>query len=112
IEAAAVCDARKLKIESGPLVPLAALLRMNEIELESAPTLLLHAAGEVVTIDPECYRAIDVMCGVHTLNNLHRVTLLGPRVLEQTLPSRLKAIADLPKSVAARLGKTDFGAPD
>jgi len=112
IEAAAAGDAGKLKVESGPLAPLAALLRMSEIELEGAPSLLLHAAGLVVTIDPECCRAIDAMCGVPTLNNLHRVTLVGPQALEQTLPTRLKAIADLPKGVAARLDKTEFGAPN
>jgi len=40
IEAAALGDSANLQVQGGPLAPLAALLRMNEIELEGAPTLL------------------------------------------------------------------------
>jgi tetratricopeptide (TPR) repeat protein len=110
IEGAALGEASKHQFQGGPLAPLAALLRMNEIELESAPNLLLRAASEVLTVDPECYRAIDAMCSVPTLRNLRRFTALGPQVIDQSVPKSLKSISGLPKGVADHLEDIGFGA--
>ncbi len=61
IEAAAVCDLAALNAQRGRMAPLAALLRMAEIETEGAPSLSVRAAGEVLTVDRACVRAIDAM---------------------------------------------------
>jgi tetratricopeptide (TPR) repeat protein len=107
IEAAAHCDVEKLQSQRGPLAPQAAVLRLAIIETESAPSLLLQTAREVVAIDPECLRAIDAMCGIPTLKILDHATLLGPRLLNAALSRRLKSIADLPKGVAQQIGRSD-----
>lgn len=107
VEAAARCDAIALKAQRGRLAPLAGLLRLAQVETDDAPSLLDHTARELLAIDPECLRAIDAMCGLHALKILDRATLLGPQTLTETLRTRLNSIADLPKSVADRIGGRD-----
>jgi tetratricopeptide (TPR) repeat protein len=103
IEAYSKNDLARLKVEDGPDVKLAALLRLLAVEYPAQTTQSLKMAREVVELVPECFRAHDAMCRASGVSNLHIATTYGPQVFVQLLPSRLKAIEGLPVKVPDQL---------
>jgi tetratricopeptide (TPR) repeat protein len=65
----------------------------------------LLAARDVLTLEPECYRAHDAMCRFGGVTNLHEATTTGPATFAQALPQRLQAIDALPDIVRQHLEK-------
>jgi tetratricopeptide (TPR) repeat protein len=98
IDACARCDSRRLQAAAngGPRAKLAALLFLTSVEYPTMPSLTLQAADQVVELEPDCFRAIDAMCRVQGVANMHIATLLGPRALEELLPVKLRAVSALP----------------
>ncbi len=96
IDAAARHDVDRLGQAPAGAAGLASFLRMTLLEFPASPTLTTAAARDVLARAPECYRAIDAMCSVQALSDLHIATALGPQVLAQTLGARLKALPDRP----------------
>src|SRR5262249_37160692 len=78
---------------------LAALLRMLVSEYPTWTSAALRAARDVVALDPECYRAHELMCQVGGVANLHVATALGPQALSRLLPEKPDAIPSLPPGV-------------
>ena len=109
IDALAQCDLKRLKVDGGPQSALTALSRLSIIEFPGTATVVLQAAKDVLGIDPECYRAIDAMCAVGGVSNLHVATLLGPQMLEQAFPQRLAALEKLPAAVREQLDQPQAG---
>ena len=56
-------------------------------------------AQKVLRRDPDCFRAIDMMCQVGGINDLHVTTTLGPQILDRVLPAKLRMLDELPASV-------------
>ena len=90
---------------------LAALLRMMAVEYPTMTDLTLLAAKDVIAADPECYRAVETMCGVGGVTNLHEATTIGPQILAQTLPQKIQAIESIPKAVRDHLEDPKAGEP-
>jgi len=90
---------------------LAALLRMLAVEYPTMTDLTLLAAKEVIAADPECYRAVETMCGVGGVTNLHEATTIGPQTLAQTLPQKIQAIESIPKVVRDQFDDAKAGEP-
>jgi tetratricopeptide (TPR) repeat protein len=96
-------DLARLKTIGGPEQKLAAFLRMLALEFPHHSDIPLAAAGQVITQDPECFRAHDVMYKVGGVANLHVATMLAPQVLTQLVPKRIRAIETLPDGVRAAI---------
>ena len=103
IDAYARNDLEQLKVEEGPHVKLAALLRFLAVEYPPMIGQAFHVAQEVVKLDPDSYRAHDAPCRVGGVANLHIATTSGPQVFGQLLPAKLKGIETLPANVRKRL---------
>ena len=101
IDASARCDVRRLDAAAhgGPQAAVGALLLLTVQEYPALYNVTLPAARDVLALDPECYRAFDAICRVHGINNRHEATTIGPQVLDQMLPRRLRALATLPEGV-------------
>ena len=109
ISALVHCDAKALEAKGGANPKLASLLRLTLLEFPATPNVTLPAASDVLKLEPDCYRAIDAMCVIRAVSTLHVVTMLGPQMLEESLPKKLKAIESLPRPVRAFLEKPDGG---
>jgi hypothetical protein len=83
----------------GSQAKFAALLRLLALEYPHHSDLALHAAKKVLSSDPECFRAHDVMFRVGGVSNLHVATMFAPEVLTQAVPKRIGAIGSLPEDV-------------
>ena len=105
IEAYLARDAERLRLDNGPHRKLAALLRMMVFEYPTWTSVALQAAKDVVGIDPECYRAHELMCRVGGVANLHVATELGPATLARLLPEKLDALPSLPTGVRQALAR-------
>ena len=95
---------RRQGIESkrGPDGKLASLLRLSLLEFPPLARTTLAAASELIALEPDCFRAIDTVCAIRAVSTFQAVvTTLGPKALEEVLPSKLKAIDGLPRSVQA-----------
>ena len=98
-------DAERLRLEDGPHRNLAALFRMMVFEYPTWTAVALRSAKEVVALEPECYRAHDLMCQIGGVANLHVATELGPETLGRLLPEKLDAVPSLPKGVRQALAR-------
>jgi tetratricopeptide (TPR) repeat protein len=98
-------DAERLRRDAGTEPRLTALLRMMLLEYPTWTTAALQSAKEVISVDPECYRAHDLMCQVGGVANLHVATALGPQILAQVMPQKLNAFRSTPKVVKDALGR-------
>jgi tetratricopeptide (TPR) repeat protein len=98
---AAYChfDLTRLKKVGGQQARFAAFLRMLALEFPHHSDVALRAAREVLSDDPECFRAHDVMYRVGGVSNLHIATMFAPQVLTQAVPRRILAVGSLPESV-------------
>src|SRR5579864_575858 len=111
IDAYCQCDVERLAAAQVSHTALAGLLHFLAAEDYSfAPSQTLAAAGRMVEADPECCRAIDAMCQVGGVSNLHAATMAGLQVLDQAIPQRLLSLPDLPKEVEAAI-KQERGEP-
>ena len=112
IDALARCDAKGLRIMNGPHAKLAALLRLTVVEYPIiTSSTALQAAKDVLSADPECYRAHEVMCRVRGVSNGHVATTIGPEILAQSLPLKLAKLGDLPAVVRKYLDNPAGGEP-
>ena len=112
IDALARCDAKALRIMNGPHAKLAALLRLTVVEYPMiTSSTALQAAKDVLSADPECYRAHEVMCRVRGVSNGHVATTIGPQILAQSLPLKLAKLRDLPAVVRKYLDNPVGGEP-
>jgi hypothetical protein len=75
------------------------LLRLLALEYPHHSDVALRAAKEVLSSDPECFRAHDVMFRVGGVSNLHVATMFAPEVLTEAVPKRIGAIGSLPEGV-------------
>lgn len=82
---------------------LARLLGFRTIEHPSTKALTIKTGRALLKDNPECYHVIDALCTVGGVSLLHKVTQLGPAVLLQTLPHRLRQMPNLPGEVTAEL---------
>ncbi len=98
-------DAERLRLENGPHRNLAALLRMMVFEYPTWTAVALQSAKDVVALEPECYRADELMCQIGGVANLHVATELGPETLGRLLPEKLDAVPSLPKVVREALAR-------
>ena len=98
-------DAEGLRLENGPHRKLAAMLRMMVLEYPTWTAASLLAASAVVAVDPDCYRAHEVMCQIGGVANLHVATELGPETLSRLLPEKLDAVPSLPAGVRQSLAR-------
>ena len=71
--------------------------------------LTLQTARQVVELEPDCFRAIDAMCRVQGVANMHIATVLGPRALDQVVPEKLRAVSALPAQVRNALDRPAGG---
>lgn len=97
---------------SGPDSPLKRFLAFLTVERCGSSLYELQSAGAVLEASPDCYRAIDAMCSVGGVSNLHTVTLLGPRTLGARIYGRLKGLPSLPGRVSASARGLGAGAPE
>jgi len=100
-------DAAGLESKGGPHASLAAIARMTILEFPALANVSLPAESDVQKLEPDCFRAIDAMCSINAVSTQHVITLLGPQMLEQAVPRKLKAIASLPAEARAALEKPD-----
>ncbi len=96
-----------MNVSTGPLSPLAALLRLMVVEYPVMPDLTLLAAKDVLNLVPDCYRAHESMCRVGGVSNLHEATTAGPAIFARTTKQELLALETLPSSI-----KTHFENPE
>jgi WD40 repeat protein/tetratricopeptide (TPR) repeat protein len=91
-------DLASLRNTQGPQGRFAALLRMLAQEF---PLSLVssRAATAVLALDPECFRAYDVICEVGGIGNLHSSTVTAPQTLDRVVPRQVRGIETLPLSV-------------
>ncbi|MGP0067546.1 MAG: tetratricopeptide repeat protein [Isosphaeraceae bacterium] len=92
-------DLAGLKKVGGSQAKFAALLRLIALEYPHHSDLVLHAAQELLSADPECFRVHEVMYNVGGVSNLHVATMFAPQVLTQAVPERIRAIGSLPDQV-------------
>ncbi len=96
-------DTRSLKLEDGPLVRLAALLRVLAVEFPSLRAQRVPFSRELLEQEPDCARAIDILCETGDLGDIRAATEYGPQVLDEVLPKKLLAMTSLPASVRAKI---------
>ncbi len=101
ISALARCDDKALESRGSPNSKLAAALRLTVLEFPPLPNTTLTAAFNVITLEPDCFRALDAICACRGVSTLQVVTTLGPKALDETVPFKLKGFAGLPLSVQA-----------
>jgi tetratricopeptide (TPR) repeat protein len=99
IQAYLKSDRKGLEISDGPDAKLAALLRMLLVEHPQGTRALVEAAREVVRRDPNCCRAVDVICEHGQLGDLHTATVVGPEAFTKDFPVKLKSLKWLPTVV-------------
>ena len=67
---------------------------MLAFEFPSHSDVPLRTAKDLLSYDPECFRAHDVMCQVGGVSNLHVATMYAPQVLTEVVPRRKVAFDD------------------
>jgi uncharacterized protein HemY len=101
IEAFCHFDVARLKETTGAQAKFATFLRMLALEYPHQSGVALSSAKDVLALDPECFRAHDVLYRVGGVSNLHVATSFALDVLGQGVPRRVRAIAALPRNVGA-----------
>lgn len=102
-------DLARLNATKPPHDRLAMLLRMTALEFPGGMRQLIHAAEDVIRIEPDCPRAFDVICENGGLGDLHKATVLGPQSFREFFRGKLAATEDLPAGVRKAL---EADAPD
>ncbi len=92
-------DVKNLESESDTLAPLANVLHLLATEFPWTRSLTMPQAQKVLRHDPDCFRAIDMMCQVGGISDLHVATELGPQILDRVLPAKLRVLDALPAGV-------------
>jgi len=92
-------DTKRLVAEPGTQETLAALLHLLAIEFPWLRSQTMAATKDVLTRVPDCFRAIDAMCQVGGISDLHVATAVGPQILQQVVPKKMQAIETLPAPV-------------
>lgn len=105
IEAFLHYDAPKLKSADPSLESLAGLLRMLALEFPQLKTRTLPAARELLQREPECFRAVDLICRIGPIGDLHVATVIGPQILDQLVPQKILAMPSLPEPVSEAIRK-------
>lgn len=93
----------KLSAIKPPHDRLAALLRMTALEFPGGSRQLIHAAQDVIRLDPDCPRAFDVISANGGLGDLHKATVLGPQSFREFLRAKLASAKDLPAGIRRAL---------
>lgn len=88
---------------------LAALLRLMAVEFPRSRRSTLKASKEILSRDPDCFRAVDAVCRDGGLNDLHAATQFGPAVLDQLVPKKLLAMKGLPARVGEAVARNPGG---
>ena len=83
----------------GPQKKLAALLRMLTLAFPRTTSAGLHAANDVVDMEPYCFRAHDGMSEFFGVSIQHVTTVIGPQGLDHFISKRIPATEDLPANV-------------
>ena len=91
-------SARLTRIQ-GPQKKLAALLRMLTLAFPRTTSAGLHAANDVVDMEPYCFRAHDGMSEFFGVSIQHVTTVIGPQGLDHFISKRIPATEDLPANV-------------
>lgn len=92
-------DVRHLQSDRPELASLAGLLRLLAVEFPYERSQTLPIAQQILAREPDCFRAVDAICQVGGLNDLHVATVLGPRMLDTVVPAKVKALEQLPAGV-------------
>lgn len=92
-------DLNRLKNIEGSQAKLASLLRLLALEFPNHSDVPLHEAKRILAMEPECFRAHEVMYRVGGVSNLHVATQVAPEVLTKIVPEKLRELATLPASV-------------
>ena len=99
LEAYCHFDLARLKKVDGPRAKFAAFLRMLAFEFPRHSDVPLRSARELLSFDPECFRAVDVMYQVGGVANLHVATTYPLQLLTDVVPKRIWEIESLPAVV-------------
>jgi tetratricopeptide (TPR) repeat protein len=106
IDAFVANDHERLKVKDGSRhARLAALLRLMTVEFPSHTALALGVAQDVISAEPDCFRAYDALCRVGGVSNLHGATTAGPEALARNLPAKVGEVAKLPVGVRDAVGR-------
>jgi len=103
VDAFARYDSARLARVQGPQRKLAAMLRMFTLAFPRTTAVGLHAAEDVVILQPYCFRAHDAMSDFFGVSTQHVTTMIGPQALEHFIAKKLPAVEELPTSVKDRL---------
>jgi len=103
VDAFARYDSARLKRVQGPQAKLAGLLRMFTLAFPRTTAVGLHAANDVVLLEPYCFRAHDAMSDFFGVSTQHATNIMGPQALEHYISKKLPAVEELPASVKDRL---------
>jgi tetratricopeptide (TPR) repeat protein len=105
IDAYLKSDRKRLAIKDGPHPRLAALLSMMVVEKPPGTRVLVQAARDVASLDADCGRAYDVICGNGQIGDLHVATQMGPDAFTKLFPIKLKSLKSLPDPVKKPLNQ-------
>jgi tetratricopeptide (TPR) repeat protein len=103
VDAFARCDSARMAGVQGAQKRLAALLRMFTLAFPRTTAVGLHAASDVVTLQPYCFRAHDAMSDFFGVSTQHATTMMGPLALEHFISNKLPAVKELPAGVKDQL---------
>ena len=103
-------DSGRLARKAGQGSRLAAFLCMLTLRYPLSTGIGLQSSREVVAIEPDCFRAHDVVSEYYGVSTQHTSTMAAPAVLEQFLRRRLPGIQGIPPDLKAELaeGQTAF----
>ena len=79
------------------------MLRMFTLAFPRKTSVGLHAANDVVNMEPYCFRAHDTMSEFFGVSTQHVTTMIGPLGLEHFVSRRIPAVEELPANVKERL---------
>ena len=99
IDAYAHYDSGSLAQKEGPKTKLAALLCMLTLSFPRTTAIGLQSAGDVVALQPDCFRAHDAMSDFHGVSTQHMTTMIAPAALEQFVYEKLPGLEGVPASV-------------
>jgi tetratricopeptide (TPR) repeat protein len=84
---------------------LATMVAFMIVQHSGCLPLLMPAGDRALNVLPECYWIFDLLDFLGGVSLKHVTTVHGPKVLQETLPRRLREMPRLPKSVEEALDK-------
>ncbi|MDR3635461.1 MAG: hypothetical protein P4L84_16775 [Isosphaeraceae bacterium] len=94
-------DVKAIATDLPSLKPLASILQLFAVEFPWSRIQTLESAQPLLKTDPDCFRAMDAICQVGGIDDLHAATQAGPLILEKVVPAKLVAIEGIPAEVRA-----------